>query len=68
VSTYYYIACEDEKVSLDEMVAVNRLSGSYLESPKELLDFLFRHQYCNLRFFSEHDEVRCAYKSEEKNE
>lgn len=55
MSTYYYMACNDHKIVLDAIIAVERLSGAHLDSQKELLDFLMQHRDCqSLKFLSEH--------------
>lgn len=65
MSTYYYMACEEHKVRTPEIIAVTRISGRNIDSPDHLLEFLLNHRYCNLRFFSEHDEERSSFKKEE---
>lgn len=65
MSTYNYMACEDHKVKTAKIIAIERVVGDHIDNPECLLKFLQKHRYCNLRFFSEHDDKRCEYKKEE---
>lgn len=62
MSTYYYMACEDCKERTSTMIAVKRLAGCHIDSPKHLFNFLYDHELHHLRFFSEHDDERYKYK------
>lgn len=58
------MACEQHKVRTDDVIAVSRLAGTHIDSKESLIKFLMKHRDCNLRFFSEYDEERCAYEND----
>lgn len=65
MSTYYYMACDDHKVRTEEIIGVERLSGSHIDNQEHLINFLMKHRDCCLKFFSEYNDDRLDYKKED---
>lgn len=65
MSTYYYLGCDEHK-QRTRVIAVERMFIPYANNTKELIPFMLNHENCSLRFFSEYDEDREAYKTEDE--